>query len=675
MISVVKDARGRYAVLSLLCLVALAGCGSSSTDSSSNTSGYTVAGTVSGLNGSVRLKNNGDDDLILNTNTSFAFSTRLSSGDAYRVTAHDEPANQVCSVSNGSGSVGSANISNVQITCSTVPTYSVGGTISGLTAGAVVLQNDSVVLKDNNGDDIDWGNGGFSVQVGDTKNFSISVYNKPANHTCTVTNGSGTVNGGPINNIGIACVMDAWNHPASLADNISPDGQDAISPQVAMDDNGEAVVVWAQSNGSNSQIYMREYRAGAWSAVPDLVTGTFSATGSDAHTPQVAMDNNGNAIVVWLQESAGEDRVYRKDYRAGSWDLAQTEVSPNPLANRHAEDPRVAMDDNNNAIIVWRQPDGVGQPQLFMSDYNLSVATTWTNPADNNDNFSPDGNEVRFPPDVAMSASRAVVVWRQYSGTGSGQFRVYMRDYNMTAAGTWSAVPTFTQHINPAGTGGVSGAQVAMDDSGNAIVVWDQANPEPQPHPYFPGANPVYIQQIFKSEYRGAVWAHPANLLDNISPDELSAANPMVAMDNNGNAIITWLQSDSSRDLQLFKSEYRLSAWTHPSSLSDNFSPDGMGVTRHSVAMDDNDDAIIAWLQFDGTRLQTYKSEYRVSVWNHPVSLADSISPGTNAAVLTGPDVTMNNAGDALILWSQADAETAPLSTQIFMSRLGIASP
>jgi hypothetical protein len=42
----------------------------------------------------------------------------------------------------------------------------------------------------------------------------------------------------------------AWTHPGSLSDNISPDGQDAYSPKVAMDDNDNTIVVWRQSDGS-----------------------------------------------------------------------------------------------------------------------------------------------------------------------------------------------------------------------------------------------------------------------------------------------------------------------------------------------------------------------------------------------------------------------------------------
>jgi hypothetical protein len=50
-----------------------------------------------------------------------------------------------------------------------------------------------------------------------------------------------------------------WTHPSGLSDNISPDGQGANEPQVAMDDNGNAIITWYQFDGSDYQIFMSEY--------------------------------------------------------------------------------------------------------------------------------------------------------------------------------------------------------------------------------------------------------------------------------------------------------------------------------------------------------------------------------------------------------------------------------
>ncbi|MCX7000052.1 MAG: hypothetical protein NT106_07135, partial [Candidatus Sumerlaeota bacterium] len=156
-------------------------------------------------------------------------------------------------------------------------------------------------------------------------------------------------------------------------------------------------------------------------------------------------------------------------------------------------------------------------------------------------------------------------------------------------------------------------------------------------------------------------WINPFTLANNISPDGQDVYYPQVAMDNNGNAIITWYQSDGS-NWQIFKSEYRVGVWTNPSSLTDNISPDGQNASNPQVAMDNNGNAIITWEQYDGSNNQIFKSEYRVGVWHNPSSLADNISPdGTFADY---PQVAMDNNGNAIITWVQSDG----LSWQIFKS-------
>ena len=82
---------------------------------------FTVGGTVSGLTGSVTLRNNGGNNLVRNTNGGFTFATALASGSAYAVTVFSQPAGQTCTVTNGSGTIASANVTNVAVACSNTP--------------------------------------------------------------------------------------------------------------------------------------------------------------------------------------------------------------------------------------------------------------------------------------------------------------------------------------------------------------------------------------------------------------------------------------------------------------------------------------------------------------------------------------------------------------------------
>jgi hypothetical protein len=83
----------------------------------SNTAKYLVGGTVSGLVGSVTLQNNGGDAFSISTDGSFQFPTALNDYTAYNVTVRTQPALQTCSVTNGSGTLAGADVSNVVVTC------------------------------------------------------------------------------------------------------------------------------------------------------------------------------------------------------------------------------------------------------------------------------------------------------------------------------------------------------------------------------------------------------------------------------------------------------------------------------------------------------------------------------------------------------------------------------
>lgn len=94
---------------------------------------YTIGGTVSGLSDSVVLQNNGTDNETVSSDGTFTFSTALTDGSAYAVTVFTQPTGQTCTVTNSSGTVDNANVTNVAVTCvSNVTTLSASVSTLGL---------------------------------------------------------------------------------------------------------------------------------------------------------------------------------------------------------------------------------------------------------------------------------------------------------------------------------------------------------------------------------------------------------------------------------------------------------------------------------------------------------------------------------------------------------------
>jgi len=187
--------------------------GGCSRENSENQTTYTVGGTITGLSGSVVLQNNGGDNLTLNAEGGFTFSTALPDSSSYAVTVLSSPSGQVCSVSSGTGVINGSNVNNVLVTCS-ANAYTVGGNVSSLADGG------TVVLQNNGTDDLSISAKGvftFATQIAEGSPYSVTVLTQPNGQTCVVTNGSGIVSGA-VTNVDVSCTLDATTLSVSVSD-------------------------------------------------------------------------------------------------------------------------------------------------------------------------------------------------------------------------------------------------------------------------------------------------------------------------------------------------------------------------------------------------------------------------------------------------------------------------
>jgi len=94
--------------------------GQSCNNATCNYPSYTIGGTVSGLAGTgLVLQDDGANNLTVSANGTFTFSLPIPSTRTYAVTVLVNPSNpaQTCVVTLGSGTVATANVTNVQVTC------------------------------------------------------------------------------------------------------------------------------------------------------------------------------------------------------------------------------------------------------------------------------------------------------------------------------------------------------------------------------------------------------------------------------------------------------------------------------------------------------------------------------------------------------------------------------
>jgi cysteine-rich repeat protein len=171
-----------------------------------STTAYTIGGTISGLTGTVVLRNNGSDMLSVTSNGTFAFAMPLASGAAYDVTVLTQPSNptQSCTVGAGTGTVAMANVTTVVVHCTS--SFTIGGTVSGLAGSGLVLQDNGADNLPVNAD------GTFTfatpLQTGDMYDVTVVVQPSMPSQVCTVLPASATGTVGTSNVTGVTITCD-----------------------------------------------------------------------------------------------------------------------------------------------------------------------------------------------------------------------------------------------------------------------------------------------------------------------------------------------------------------------------------------------------------------------------------------------------------------------------------
>jgi hypothetical protein len=213
-------------VLALLSFSACGGGGSIGTPPPPQT--VTIGGTVTNLVGTgLVLQNNGANNLSVDSSGNFTFAGTVSSGSTYSVTVMAQPSGQSCTVTNGTGTA-TSNVTSVTVACTfTSATYTVGGTVSGLTAGGLFLQNgsDQLGISQN-------GTFTFPTPVNSGSSYNVTVLSQPNGQTCTVSSGSGTATA-TVTNVSVTCAA-----VSNVTISIVVSGLTASTPGLVVEDNG-----------------------------------------------------------------------------------------------------------------------------------------------------------------------------------------------------------------------------------------------------------------------------------------------------------------------------------------------------------------------------------------------------------------------------------------------------
>ncbi|MCB0877496.1 MAG: hypothetical protein KDC46_00745, partial [Thermoleophilia bacterium] len=297
--------------------------------------------------------------------------------------------------------------------------------------------------------------------------------------------------------------------PGTVLD-LSDPGEDADSPQIAVDDDGVARVVWNRTNGSHDIVQYRTVAAGGTlGSVLDL-----SDPGQSARQQQVVVGHDGTARVVWYRFDGLNWRV---QYRSVAADGTPGVVVDLSASGQNASEPQVVVGSDGLARVVWRRYDGL----YNIAQYRSVAADATPGPVVD---LSATGVDAGMP-QVALGAdgSSRVVWWRDDGGPHRiVQYRSVARD----------GTPGSVVDLSAAGQDAYE-YQVAVGSDGVARVVWRRSD----------GSHP-------RVQYRSvAADGTPGTVVD-LSAAGQFAETPQLAVGSDGVARVVWNRSGGSATVQ-----------------------------------------------------------------------------------------------------------------------------
>lgn len=390
------------------------------------------------------------------------------------------------------------------------------------------------------------------------------------------------------------------------------------TPAVAVDAMGNAVLVYRHGTGIRASRY--NAATDTWGAP----VGVETRTGGQAYSPQIAVDKNGQWLVIWQQD---ESMSLRGLWFSTSTDGA-TWAAPVAITTASASLPSLAMNKDGAAVAAWYGRDSGSGP--FPCTASVRVGGTWTTPTI----MKPASTANGFPQQaVAMSGTgEAYVVWQDTGEGTAGQYSIWMRRY---AAGAW-APATLVESYD---AGGADTQSVAANASGQVIIAWRQT-----------GAT---VDEMWARRYTtGGVATAPVLLGqgDWIAWDPLSSAT----IDDNGVATVAWS----------FEVQKKFNAYVSRAAHTAAFpaSPTAIETDNQAAAVNNSleeeakiyavlgsdgpGNVVIVWRKRTGTRFDLWSRRLSNGVWGTASLIEDQ-----NDASVPYPVLSVGSNGTAVAAW------------------------
>jgi len=355
-------------------------------------------------------------------------------------------------------------------------------------------------------------------------------------------------------------------------------------PVVAMDEDGNFVVVWHSNDnrdGDGTGVFAQRYDSSGNPQGSEFRVNTYTV--DRQQHPSVAMDSDGDFVIAWQSEGGGYGPDNYESIQVQRYDSSGNPQGSEFQINTHTTDtqqkPRVAIDSDGDFVVVWQSFDGCCD--IFARRYDSSG-----NAKDGSEfkvNTLGESGQDDFS--VAMdSDGNFVITWIGANAQDGSENGIFARRYNSLGVAQDSEF-----QVNTYTTGSQIASVIAMDNDGNFVIAW--------------------MSEEHDGDTYRSIQAQRYNALGVTQGTEFQVNTyttvkqefPAIAMDSDGDFIITWTSGyysyESGQDGDdggIFAQRYHADGSLDGSEFRINTYTTG-GQLEVSVAMDSDGDFIMTW--------------------------------------------------------------------------------
>lgn len=248
--------------------------------------------------------------------------------------------------------------------------------------------------------------------------------------------------------------------------------------RIARNVAGDMVVLWHTQGGG---LLARRYAADGAPLGSDLLVDSDPAGPAD-----VAMDDDGDFVVAWADHTAEglfvRAQRYRADGSANGAPLQVSELMDGGARNAIVQAPSVAMDDDGDFVVAWAQGRVVESGSAYRCGFGIGVCTVVGGYTVRVRRYTGGGAEAQAVQTVDSTASAQLTVLRLSAALGSYAGRVgvamapdgrYVVAWSRVSRGIDLLSGVYARRYNANGVGELKRAVSLQRDEGSPAVAMD----------------------------------------------------------------------------------------------------------------------------------------------------------------------------------------------------------